>query len=151
MINYIKGNLLNAPSGLIIHGCNCSGGFGSGVAGAIRSKWPYVYNVFKKYSIGADMLGTFVPVKINENLFVGNCYTQQYFGSDGKRYASPEAIKESITKACEFAQKYNIKIISMPKIGTGLGGLNWDADVVTIIEDLANQFSSITINVYYID
>lgn len=151
MINYIKGDITSVSSGLIVHGCNASGGFGSGVAGAIRRKWPSVYNAFIQCPTGESMMGKFIPVSLDEKLVVGNCYTQLHFGSDGKKYASEIAIKESLTKACEYAQKEEIDTVSLPKIGAGLGGLNWETDVVGIINELDDKFSDITFNIYYID
>lgn len=151
MISYIKDDITNVTSGLVVHGTNCRGAFGSGVAGAVRRKWPEVYTAFKNSPDGTGMLGNFIPVKITDDLVVANCYTQDYFGSDGKRYASPEAIKTALTKACLYVLENGISTISLPKIGAGLGGLSWEKDVVQIIVDLNQQFQSITFNVYYID
>lgn len=41
MIEYRKGNLLDITSGVIVHGCNMRGVMGSGVALAIRNKYPF--------------------------------------------------------------------------------------------------------------
>lgn len=151
MIEFIKGDITSVTNGLVIHGTNCSGAFGSGVAGAIRVKWPIVYEVFKDYPPGKHLLGEFVPVKINDDLHVANCYTQLFFGSDGKRYASPEAIKKSLTSAYSYAKKHGIKSISLPKIGAGLGGLSWEDEVFPIVEHISNKFDDIHTKIYYID
>lgn len=151
MIEFIKGDITSVTEGLIVHGTNCSGGFGSGVAGAIRVKWPLVYEIFKGYQPGKHLLGEFVPVKINDDLYVANCYTQLYFGSDGRRYASPEAIKKALTSAYKYAKEHEIKSVSLPKIGAGLGGLSWEDEVFPIVKAISANFNSIHTKIYYID
>lgn len=158
MIIYLKENLLNQTYGLILHGCNCSGGFGSGVAGAIRSKYPTVANRYKEVFLNPydyisrndSLLGFFDPVKINDDLIIGNCYTQSKYGNDGKRYASEYAIDKSIRKAVNYCTNNEIDIISMPKIGCGLGGLDWDTDVLPIIEKISKENEDIIFKVYSI-
>ena len=44
MIEYIKGNILNATEGIIVQQVNCMGVMGAGLAKQIRDKWPSVYN-----------------------------------------------------------------------------------------------------------
>jgi O-acetyl-ADP-ribose deacetylase (regulator of RNase III) len=151
MINYINGDVTTTKDKLLLHGTNCMGGFGSGVAGAIRRRWPAVYDTFKTYPTGAEMLGTFIPFTVTADLIIGNCFTQHFMGSDGKKYASVDAVRASLTIAFGFATLSNIKAISMPKIGAGLGGLNWDDDILPIVTELSEQYDDITINIYYID
>lgn len=46
-IHRISGNLL-ACTGILVHGCNCKGVMGSGVAAAIRNRWPDVYKAYRE-------------------------------------------------------------------------------------------------------
>lgn len=151
MINYIRGNILSQKNGVIIHGTNCSGGFGSGVAGAIRATYPIVYEKFKTLEPSESLLGTIQAVEITPDLTIINCFTQHKFGSDGKVYASKAAVAGSVCAAYVYAKDNGIDILSMPKIGSGLGGLSWDNDVLPIIYTIVDMFPSITTNVYYID
>lgn len=151
MIEYVNEDITKVTHGLVVHGTNCSGGFGSGVAGAIRRVWPIVYQTFCKYPPGMYLLGEFIPVKVTDTLIVGNCYTQLSFGSDGKRYASPEAIYSSLSKAYKYATENCIDELIMPKIGSKLGGLSWIDEVEPIVKKLADHFGHIKTKVYYID
>lgn len=147
---YINGNITSVYSGLLIHGTNCSGGFGSGVAGAIRNIWPEVYEKFKNSPTGKEMLGEFVPIEVSPLLTIGNCYTQLHYGKDGKAYASLEAIRESLTKAFLYATLNGIYVVSMPKIGAGLGGLDWN-EVEKVIDEVYSNFSTnIKLKIYWI-
>jgi O-acetyl-ADP-ribose deacetylase (regulator of RNase III) len=147
-IEYIKKDVTTVGHGIVAHGTNCSMGFGSGVAGAIRKKWPQVYGHFMTVP-GRDKLGQADFVNLDpmcDCLWVANVYSQQNFGGDGKRYASPDAIETGMKAVMEHAAKYNLPVY-MPKIGCGLGGLDWEADVEPIINRLAEQYPKVQINV----
>lgn len=151
MIQYIKGDITEVTSGLVLHGTNCTGGFGSGVAGAIRKKWPKVYANFCLAGTGAHLLGKFKPTEVTEELTVANCYTQMNFGSDGRRYASPQAVEQALFAAYEYAQLVGIKTVHLPKIGCGLGGLSWEDEIEPIVSAIIEDYSDIETKVYYID
>lgn len=139
-LTYINIDITTVPHGIIAHGTNCSHSFGSGVAGAIRKKWPNVYESFMRAPRGPKMLGTahLIGVSSNgsEDLFVANCYTQLNYGRDGKRYADPNAIQTSLSQVFNWAQLFDLPLY-MPKIGCGLGGLDWDTEVQPIVVQLA--------------
>lgn len=143
----IKKDITTVTFGVVAHGCNCDprGIMGSGVAKAIRSKWPDAYLNHKKYiKIGGPAsLGSVHVTNISDlKLYVANCYTQVKFGSDGKRYADLQAIETTLTYVYGFC-KFNRLPIYLPQIGCGLGGLDWDNEVNPIVEKLDSQFPSV--------
>lgn len=144
MIKYIVRDITTVTRGVIAHGCNCSHGFGSGVAGAIRKKWPGVYEAFMRMPSGKTMLGAAHLIRIHpdkDTLYVANCYTQVFYGSNG-RFADPEAIRKSLNQAYGFADLYDLDIY-MPQIGCGLGGLDWETEVKPIVVALDENYSRI--------
>ena len=154
MIYYIKGDLLSVTEGIIVHGCNCSGGFGSGIAGQIRKKWPEVYSTFQMMQQGEKSLGkvNYIYVKHSdedeiEPIIVFNCFTQLNYGKDGQRYASVPAIRLALAKVFAHAEIFEQEINS-PKIGCGLGGLSWENDVLPIFEELNTLYPDVDINIY---
>jgi len=53
-----------------------------------------------------------------------NCFTQQFYGYDGKQYVSYSAIKSVFNKILSYR---HIKgPIAIPKIGCGLAGGEWE-------------------------
>ena len=44
----LDGNLLDSNADIIIHQVNCQGAMNSGVAKAIREKWPIVFDKYSK-------------------------------------------------------------------------------------------------------
>ena len=147
MINYLKKDITTVDYGIVGHGCNASGGFGSGVAGAIRKKWPIMYEEYQKYFQAGVLELKFVHVvRIKENLYVANMITQQKYGRDGKKYACPQAVENTLSNVVNLAYSYNLPLY-VPKIGCGLGGLSWNKDVKPIFEDVSNEYPTVEINV----
>lgn len=126
----INKNIIFAEEDIIAHGCNCQGKMGSGVAKAIRARFPSAYTQYvdlcssKKPKELLGIAQIILADSVNKK-FVANCFTQEYYGYDLKRYASQEAIEKSLTEVAEFANKYNYSV-ALPPIGCGLGGLSWD-------------------------
>lgn len=146
MITTIKQDITTVTHGIIAHGVNCQGVMGSGVAGAIKQKWPTVYNEYKAYCntllSPSEALGIVQTVHIADNLIVANCFTQLNYGRDGKKYASPEAIHEAFESLIDYSIYTNLPIYT-PKIGCGLGGLSWEDDVQPILRLLMHKSRTI--------
>jgi len=153
-LKIINENITTVTSGVIAHGCNCQGKFASGVAGAIRAKWPAAYVKFMSTPKNQRVLGnvSIAPI-IPDVLWVFNCFTQEFYGRDGKLYASLGAIKKSLEMAFLFARFGDYpnmdRTIHMPKIGCGLGGLNWD-EVEPIVLTLKKDYD-LKVNIYEIE
>lgn len=146
MITYHQRDVTEITKGIIAHGVNCQLKMGSGVALAIRSKWPTVYDVYMKGPSGKKALGECFVINVDgsvhEQLFVANCYTQLNYGSDGAIYADKDAIRRSLKETHKWANYYHLNVF-MPTIGCGLGGLDWDVDVLPIIEEIDELYEDV--------
>lgn len=135
------GNLLDVTAGHIVHGCNAKGVMGSGVALAIKRKYPEAFlDYFKRYVTpiaegGGLVLGTAYPFPVSSNLVIWNAITQEGFGQP-TRNCSYDAIQTCF-------EQINTQLIStqstycqlhIPAIGAGLGGGNWE-----IIREIIEQ------------
>lgn len=139
MIKTIQKDITSVDCGVVAHGVNCQLKMGSGVALAVRKKWPIVYELYMASPCGAKMLGTAHIINIRpafDDLFVVNCYTQNFYGYSGGKYADVDAVEESLTSVFDIAEEYGLDVY-LPEIGGGLGGLNFAHDVFPIIQDLA--------------
>jgi len=140
-MQYINKDITTVTRGVVAHGVNCQGKMGSGVALAIKNKWPSAYTTYRSVPTGKQMLGACIIVTIEEDLFVANCFTQVFYGIGG-RFASPDAIKESLQRAFEWAMYFDVPLY-MPKIGSARGGLDWDTEVVPIISKLEGIYPQV--------
>ena len=143
MIEIIKKDITTVTEGVVAHGVNCQRRMGSGVALAIKRQWPIIFKKYMAQSYGKSMLGradciSVTPVSFN--MFVCNCYTQQFYGPGDRKYASEDAIEESLKKVFSLAHDFELDIY-LPKIGAGLGGLDWETEVLPIIERIDTAYN----------
>lgn len=143
MITYIThGNIFNIEGVYnYAHGCNCAGAMGKGIALQFKERFPTMYTMYKQ--LCKENLfhpGDIFPFNYNDTFYVFNLGTQATW----KTTATLEAIEESTRRMLLFASENNVSKIAMPKIGAGLGGLNWD-DVKNIIENTAKDYPDIDI------
>jgi O-acetyl-ADP-ribose deacetylase (regulator of RNase III) len=144
MIEYRKGDMFADNHEIIVHGVNCQGVMGSGIAKIIRQKYPWSYDAYKEYcntKTPENLLGTNKHCSQENSVLIVHCFTQLNYGLENKRYVSYDAIDDcmkSLARAMVFKgiSGYIIsKIpIAMPKIGSGLGGGNWNV-IEAIIND----------------
>jgi O-acetyl-ADP-ribose deacetylase (regulator of RNase III) len=141
-IEYIKGDLFSTNITTIVHGCNAQGVMGSGVAKIIRDAYPKAYDRYRKeYELHQHLkLGDVIPVPCGDRVndadnfkIIVNAITQDFYGRDGTRYVSYDAVADSMHKINKFCDVYGITEIAMPQIGAGLGGGDWNV-IAAIIE-----------------
>lgn len=142
MVNLVRGNLLEAPESIIIHGCNCWHTMGGGVARYIAEKYPEAYMADKNTPLGdAKKLGKYSFAIVDEKTIV-NAYTQFDFGTDTRKldYNALVDVMERIF------YDFTDDTVAMPKIGCGLAGGDWRI-VRAILESAAEKHTR-TIMVY---
>lgn len=154
MLHYKVGNLLDAPQKVIAHQVNCRGVMGSGIAKAIRDKYPSVYSEYvaryhnfsnEPSSQGGDMMLSIV----NSDRYVANLYGQDSYGY-GERHTNYIYLIYSLRKLCETLLSRGITEFAIPyKMGCDRGGGKWDF-VEEILEDLSNIYR-IDIFIYSLD
>ena len=156
-IHFVKGNLLDANLEYFCHQVNCQGRMGSGIAKAIKEKWPVVYDEYiQKYkdreneilrncssfewipSVSETLLGDIQLVRVNVDKTVVNMFAQEYYGYDGKRYTSYDAFWSCLSKIREVVPAGS-KIGFPDHIGCGLGGANWEV-ILTMIKEVLNDY-----------
>lgn len=151
IVEEIQGNLLDTSVGVIAHGVNCQNEMGSGVARALFVKWPNVktfYHRFVEQNSWEDnrgLLGDYHEVRVGNLLnkkIIVNCFTQLYYGYDGKKYVSYDAIFDCFKELSTIYDE-----IAIPKIGCGLAGGNWEI-VKQIINDATEDRCKV--HVYYL-
>ena len=125
----------------------------SGVAKAIRLKWPVVFDEYEKVCeswhawahahhpedyeqfAAKEMLGRVQLVAVKENQVVINLFGQGTFGYDGKRYTSYDAFWMGLGEIRKCVPVGNT--IAFPKnIGSCRGGANWNVIKTMIAEAL---------------
>lgn len=139
MIEYKQGDLLSVNSGIIVHGANAQGVMGSGVAKAIREKYPECYDTYHTEHISYGLrLGDVVwwasndSTVLSDTLFIANGITQNLYGTD-KRHVNYVAVADVFKEVIRQAKSTGLEV-NFPKVGAGLGGGRWE-----IIEEIIND------------
>lgn len=131
-MRYVIGNLLESKTPVILHGCNAQGVMGSGVAKAIRDRYPWAYDEYRaiyERQSNSLTLGQVIPASDGE-LVVLNAITQFNYGrSPNTRYVSYDAVDDAMRNTKDllrqFRAEFPVPFIAMPKIGAGLGNGDW--------------------------
>jgi hypothetical protein len=126
----------------------------SGVAKAIREKWPIVYDKYVDWQMSYDawahtaatneerinellgiaMLGRTLQVPVSENQTVINLAAQLDYGYDKKKYTSYDAFWMCLGEILKTVPK--VSSIAFPaRIGCVRGGANWDV-ILTMIDEV---------------
>ena len=163
MINTIEGNLLELQKGILVHGCNCHGVMGSGIAKLIRDKWPDVYRVYRReYLDNRLWLGDVISVanprwrnlptagrhvkyiapSVPEDVIIVNAMTQFDFGREpGQAYVDYEAISACFSRVRMLALTTGLDV-HFPLIGCGLAQGKWDEVSARIEAALGPEISA---------
>lgn len=147
MVKYIKGDLFDTTCDIIAHGCNCRGGYGSGVAYTMAVRYPKARESYlDKYDEDGWRLGEVQFVPVIGGKTIANCATQKDFLPRGVRHANYAAIEIAMFEVKEYARARDLSI-AIPKIGAGLAGGDWK-----VIEKTLNEvFSDYDVTVYHLD
>lgn len=159
-IIYKTGNIFDADSPVIIHGCNAQGDYNAGFAEQVRKRLPFAYTVYRQAYLERGLqLGEVIwALDIAVGRIVGNGITQAYYGSDGRRYIDYAAIRRvfrEVDRVVSLSQDHSLEIakfgaiteVNMPAIGSGLGGGEWTT-IADIITEESQHFTPI---VYVLD
>jgi Predicted phosphatase homologous to the C-terminal domain of histone macroH2A1 len=165
MIKQKQGNLLDAEEYFILHQVNCQGVMGSGIAKAVKEKWPEVFSAYRMqvemskgdhiFSPPNDLalLGTILPVEVPSHIIL-NGFGQAFYNKKGeelKRHSNYESIYqylEATRNGILISDKPNTLAIPH-RLGCGRGGANWEI-VRTMIEQVFLGFG-IDVTIYKFD
>lgn len=146
--------LMKGEINLLAHGVNCSGGFGSGVAGELSNRLPIVKEGYlHRFNNQGWQLGAIqeVTLKTPVKCRVLNCATQQNYGRDGAKYTDEAKVSDVLSRVagqyCSPGDR-----LGFPFIGTGLGGADKDsvfAELITIFN--SSLYGHIDATLYLLD
>lgn len=138
MIEYKNGDILREDVEAIVNTVNCVGIMGRGLALQFKNKFP---QNFKEYQLAC----TNNEVQLGK-MFVhqtGQLINPKYiinFPTKGhwKQNSKIEDISNGLDDLITIIEKYSIKSIAIPPLGSGLGGLDWKMVKKLIEEKLKN-------------
>ena len=143
---YPDGDIFGAPTQAIVNPVNCVGVMGAGLAKQFAAQFPTMNKAYREACSSKTLRPGKVftyPVGVN-NQFVINVPTKIHWNDD----STLDLITKSLRALAWEMHNKNITSVAIPKLGCGLGGLNWE-DVRDIIEQtFENAPSSLSVIVY---
>lgn len=136
-VEYRTGDLFSSDTDALAHGCNCQGVMGAGIAVQFRKRYP---EMFKEYQNRCRTyqfyLHSVYPYEAPDGRVIYNLGTQVYPGPHADLFAIKCCMEIMVTYPTKKDQV--IRSIALPRIGCGLGGLNW-MDVKKVIEQVGSK------------
>jgi O-acetyl-ADP-ribose deacetylase (regulator of RNase III) len=122
---------------IMVQQVNTQGVMGSGLAKAIRNKYPQVFEHYRgEYELGLLELGYTSYIEVEPDKFVANICGQEFYGRDGKQYTSYNALRTGLEDVKMMAEVLNVDVVIPFRIGCGLGGGDWNGVVLPMVEEI---------------
>ena len=113
----------------LAHGVNCVGRMGAGIATEFRRRWPKMFAEYAQACRAGELRpGSIFAYQISADRWVYNLATQHAPGRDARL----DAVADSLRAALAHARAHQVASIALPRIGAGIGGLDWRAVAATI-------------------
>lgn len=146
MIKYIEGsNIIHSKAIALVNPVNCVGVMGAGLAKEFKNNFPSYYKAYKD-ACKANLIQPgrmhIYPLNGIHNQYIISFPTKTHWTNK----SSMGYIEEGLIALRHTIEYHHIASVALPKIGCGLGGLNWK-NVRSAIEDHLKD-SSATILVY---
>ncbi|MEP6922320.1 MAG: macro domain-containing protein [bacterium] len=143
MIEFTSGDILRTKSDYLAQGVatESEAGMAAGLALKISKKWPDAQKHFKQFARSQKFQGgdLFVVAPTKNRPGVIYMATQPDMES-----ASLSFLNRGLRKLARYCVKQQIESVSLPKIGAGLGELDWEGEVKPLLlkhlEDLDTSF-----------
>ena len=136
MLKEVTGDILLTQAETVAHGVAPNDNFASGLALSLRERWPAMYKDFRHYcqtvSPKSGELWTWAGVG---GVRIVNLFTQEPAPSHGAKpgRATIENVNRCLKALSKVIETENIKSVALPRLATGVGGLEWK-DVKPLIE-----------------
>jgi O-acetyl-ADP-ribose deacetylase (regulator of RNase III) len=147
MIEYKQGDILSEDVEAIVNTVNCVGVMGRGLALQFKNKFPDNFKTYAKACKSEEVQPGSMFVTQTQQLtnpkYIINFPTKRHWKGKSKI----EDIDDGLIDLIKVIEKYNIKSIAIPPLGSGLGGLDWSI-VKNKIENTFSNIKDINIIVY---
>lgn len=134
MLHFVSGDLLTAKEDYIAQGVaeGNQEGLGTGLAFQISSRWPEVQSKFKKFArLGQFKGGEIFVIEPNlESDHPGFVYLAT---QPDMYHAKLNYLRKALKNLAKWSEEKKIASVALPKIGAGLGKLDWHSEVKPLL------------------
>src|ERR1700752_3457798 len=146
-MKYTIGNLLEANTQALVNTVNTVGVMGKGIALQFKERFPLNYKVYATACKNGEVeIGKMLVVKENtmngEKLIINFPTKTEWYKKSQYNY-----IEEGLKDLVNVIEKYEIKSIAIPPLGSGNGGLKWD-NVKALMNKYLMRLTDVEIVIY---
>ena len=137
-------DIFNSNAQVIINPVNCVGAMGKGLALAFKKKFPSINVAYQRdCALGIYKPGSCHLYYAGNGLWVANIASKDHWKNPSKKEWVVEGIKNLVkelhARESFSANGNHFHSIAVPRIGCGLGGLNWREIRSLVIRELQGQ------------
>lgn len=144
MIKFTSGNILESTSKALVNTVNCEGYMGKGIAYQFKLKFPKNNDVY----VDACRKGEFRPgdilVHSESDKIIVNFPTKDTW----RRKSEYDYITSGLKRLVEVIKEQDIKSISIPPLGCGNGGLDWERVKQLLVEYMTPISDDCEVTIY---
>ncbi len=147
MINYTKGNIIQADVEALVNTVNTVGVMGKGIALAFKKAFPNNYKIYRQFCKDEKFnIGDLLITNTNQTRpkFIINFPTKKHWRNKSKI----EYIEIGMKILVSEIKEKQIKSIAIPPLGCGNGGLNWNEVKTIILRELEEVGKDVEIIIY---
>lgn len=128
MIKEVNGDILFSTAQAVAHGVAPNDHFNSGLALSLREEFPAMYKDFRQYCFKAHPKPGEVWFWRGAGQKVINLLTQEppQNGNGHPGKASIVFVNHALRELVKLIEKERLESIAIPRLATGVGGLDWD-------------------------
>ena len=152
MIQEVSGDILLTKAQAIAHGVAPNDHFDSGLALALRDRWPAMAKDFRHYAHQTHPKpGEMWVWSGVGGIRVFNLLTQEGEQGHGTKpgRATSSNVNHCLRRLRHELEKEEIKSLAMPKLATGVGGMDWQEVHSLIVQHLGDLAIPIFVYVTY--
>lgn len=141
------GDLFDSQASVLAHGVNTKGVMGAGIAASFSKRYPVMYERYKELCEEKRLrTGQVFAYPISSWQWVFNLATQRLPGP----YAELHRVEEAFSSSLFIMKALDLHSIALPRIGAGIGGLNWGL-VRKEIERVSSYYPDIDVEIWTYD
>lgn len=143
-INFVEGDIFASKAQVLVNPVNCVGIMGRGLAKAFKDRYRDNFNRYQAVCLSGELrLGRLHSTEVEPGRYVVNFPTKNHW----KDPSTLDSIDQGLKTLAEFIQQKEIKSIAIPKLGCGLGLLDW-SDVRPLIVNRLSHLHDVDIDVF---
>lgn len=125
MLDFVHGNILEAPVEAVVNAVNTKGVMGKGLALQFRQTLPQASQAYEQAARHGDLSPGGVLLTETGQLgsvrYVLHAATKDHWRNPSRL----EWVESALEQLVEIVRMHNIESIALPALGCGLGGLTW--------------------------